>query len=74
MWPAMQFCLDLSESVRVLSKFLKNPRPTHVELAKHILGYISGTLELELTFDDTADTLDDVIKYIDSDFAGSKSD
>ncbi len=43
-------------------------------LVKHFLQYVSGILELGLKFDREADTPDDVIGYIDSDFAGSKPD
>lgn len=74
MWPAMQTRPDLAESVGVLSRFLSNHRPVHVELTKYVLRYISGTLELGQTFDGEADTPDDVIGYTDSDFAGSKPD
>lgn len=53
---------------------LSNPGPVHVELVKHVLQSVSGTLDLGLRFDGDADTLDDVVGYINSDFAGSKSD
>lgn len=46
----------------------------HVELAKHILQYVSETLDFGLKFDGEAGTLDDIVGYTDSNFAGSKSD
>ena len=74
MWPAMHFCPDLAYSVGVLSRFCSNPGPAHVELVKHVLRYVSGTLELGLKFNVEADTPDDVVGYTDSDFAGSIPD
>ena len=74
MWPAMHARPDLAYSVGVLSRFCNNPGPVHVELVKHVLRYVSGTLDLGLKFDGEADTPDDVVGYTDSDFAGSKSD
>ncbi len=74
MWPAIHSRPDLAYSVGVLSRFCSNPGPTHVELVKHVLRYVSGTLELGLKFDREANRPDDVIGYTDSDFAGSKPD
>ncbi len=74
MWPAIHSHPDLAFSVGVLSRFCSNPGPTQVELVKHVLRYVSGTLELSLKFDREADTPDNVIGYTDSDFAGSKPD
>ena len=65
MWPAMHSRPDLAYSVGVLSRFCSNPGPVHVELVKHVLRYVSGTLEFGLTFDGEADTPDDVIGYCD---------
>ena len=45
-----------------------------MELVKHVLQYVSGTLDLSLKFDGEADTLDNVVGYTDSDFAGLKID
>lgn len=58
----------------VPSRFYSNPGLTHIELVKHILQYVSDTLELGLRFNEEANILDDVIGYIDSDFARSKID
>ena len=43
-----------------------------MKLVKHILQYISETLDLNLIFDKEANTSDDVVRYIDSDFPRSK--
>ena len=70
----MHFCPDLVYLVEVFSRFCSNLRPIHIELVKHILHYIFGTLYLGLTFDEEANTPDDMIGYIYSNFAESKSD
>ncbi len=74
MWPAIHSRPHLAYSVGVHRQFCSNPGPTHVELVKLVLRYVSETLELGLKFDGEADTPDDVIGYTDSDFAGSKPD
>lgn len=58
--------------MRVFSYFCSNSRLLHIKFVKHILYYISKILYLGFTFDREADTLDDMIGYTDSDFAGSK--
>ena len=45
-----------------------------MELVKHILRYVSATVDLGFTFDGEADMSDDVVGYTDSDFARSKTD
>lgn len=74
MWRAMQSGPDLAYSVGVLSRFRSNPGPVHVGLVKHVLRYVSGMLDIGLTFNGDADTPNDVVGYTDSDFAGSRSD
>ncbi len=73
-WPVIYSRPDLAYSVRRLSRFCSNSGLTHVELAQHVLQYVSWILELGLIFDKEANTPDDVIGYTDSDFAGSKAD
>lgn len=74
MWPVIYFYPDLTYSVKVFSWFCSNLRFVYMKLVKYILQYVSGTLKLGLTFDRKADTLDDVIGNIDSNFAKSKTD
>lgn len=66
--------LDLAYSVRVLSQFCNNPGFVHIELVKYVLQYISETLNLDLKFDKETDIPNDVTKYIDVNFTGSKKD
>lgn len=70
----MHFCPDLAYLVGILSRFCRKPRLVHVELVMHVIQYVSGTLQLGLTFDGEADILNDVIGYIDSNFAKLKLD
>lgn len=58
--------------MKVLSQFCSNLRLEYVELIKHILRYISRTIDQGLAFDDGANMPDDVVGFIDSDFARSK--
>lgn len=74
MWPSMHSRPDMAYPLGVFSLFCSNPGPTHLELVKHVLRYVSRTLELGLSFDGEADTPYDVSGYTDSDFAGSKTD
>lgn len=68
MWPIMHFCPDLAYLVDILSHFCSKPRLIYIELVKYILQYVSRTLELGLTFNRKKNTLDNLIKYIGSDF------
>ena len=67
-WPAVHTRPDISYAVGVLSRYCSNPGPTHIELVKQIFRYISGTIEIGLTF--RADSPDELIGYCDSDWAG----
>eukprot|EP00961_Rhodomonas_salina_P214077 2890941-Rhodomonas_salina.1 len=41
---------DISHAVNQCSKFMSNPRPSHVIAAKRILHYLAGTKHLKLTY------------------------
>ncbi len=73
-WPSIHPRPDLTYSVGILRRLCSNSGPTHVQLVKLVLQYVSGTLELGLKSEREADIPDDVIGYTDSDFAGSKPD
>ena len=68
MWPAVHTRPDIAYSVRVLSRDCSIPGPTHCNLFIQIFRYLSGTLDPGITF--TADSEDDLVGYIDSDYAG----
>ena len=69
MWPAVHTRPDISYSVGVLSRYCSNPGPTHIQLVKQIFRYLAGTLTIGLTF--SAASLDELIGYTDSDWAGT---
>ena len=58
----------------VVTSFCINPEPVNVEDVRHVPRYVSGTLKLGLTLNGEADKPEDVIKYRDSNFAGSRRD
>ncbi|RDX79163.1 hypothetical protein CR513_40444, partial [Mucuna pruriens] len=41
---------DISYGVRLLSRFMDNPRVPHMTVAKHILRYLKGTSDFDLLF------------------------
>jgi hypothetical protein len=41
---------DVTQAVRVLSRFMAEPTSDHSRMAKAVLSYLAGTLELELLF------------------------
>lgn len=58
----------------VLGRFCNDPGIVHIELVKYALHCVSGTLELDSTFDGEINTPDDVIGYTDFDLARLKTD
>ena len=58
----------------ILSWFCNNLGLAHIELVKHILQYVSETLDLGLKCDREIDIPDGIVEYIDFNFAGSKKD
>ncbi len=70
MWPAVHTRLNISYSVRVLSRYCANPGPIHCNLVTQIFRYLAGTLELGMIF--KSDATDELVGYTDSDWAGLK--
>ncbi len=68
MWPAVHTRPDIAYSVGVLSRYCSNPGPTHCSLVVQVFRYLSGTLDLGITFQ--ADSSDELVGYTDSDYAG----
>ena len=73
MWPAVHSRLDLAQVIRVLSRYYSNSEPIYIALVKQVLRYIFDTLNKDLVFDDSANTPNNVVNYIDTDFAGTKT-
>ena len=67
-WATVHTRPDISYAVGVLSRYCSNPGPTHIELVKKIFCYISGTIDIGLTF--RADSPNNLVAYRDSDWAG----
>lgn len=70
MWSGIHAYSDLAYEVGVVCQFCNNPRPVYIKLVKHILQYISEMLDLSLKFDGEVDTLDNIVGYTNSNFAG----
>ena len=60
---------DLAYVVGVVSRYMSNPGKKHWEAVKHILRYLKGTTDAQLTFGLT--TSAEVEGYTDSDYAGN---
>ena len=68
LWPTIHTHPDIAYAIRVLSQYCSNLGPTYCNLVIQIFRYLSGTLELGITF--TVDSKDKLVGYIDSDYAG----
>ena len=60
---------DIAFATSVVSRHVKNPGKTHMEAAKHILRYLSGTKNRGITFGGEDLCMQG---YSDSDWAGDK--
>ena len=60
---------DLAHAVGTVNRYMSNPGKKHWEAIKHILRYLKGTTDAQLTFGLT--TLAEVEGYTDSDYAGN---
>ena len=70
MCPDVHTQLDISDSVGVLSHYCANPGPIHCNSVTQIFRYLAETLELGITFE--SDSIDDLVGYTGSDWAGLK--
>ncbi len=68
MRPALNTRPDIAYSAGVLYQYCSNPGPTNCNLVIQIFRFLSGTLDLGITF--TADSEDELVGYTDSDYAG----
>ncbi len=67
MWPAVHTRPNIAYSVGVLSQYCINLKLTHCNLVIQIFRYMSGTLDLGITF--TPNSEDELVGYTDSDYA-----
>ncbi|KAG9221992.1 hypothetical protein CCMSSC00406_0009200 [Pleurotus cornucopiae] len=58
---------DMAYSVNVLSRYSRDPGPSHWKALMHVLGYVKGTLDMGITYrKDTKDGMTPVT-YVDTD-------
>ena len=67
-WPAVHTSPDIAYLIGVLSRYCSSQGPTHFNLVIQIFRYLSGTLDLGITF--TANSEDGLVGYTDSDYEG----
>jgi len=63
---------DIMYAVSLISRFMENPRATHLQIAKRILRYVQETIAYGISYREI-----DVFKltrYINSDWAGNSDD
>jgi hypothetical protein len=65
---------DITYSVGIVSRFMENPTSEHLAAVKHILRYVSGTLNLGLSYHKEKGKNLRLIGYSDSDLAGDVDD
>ncbi len=70
MWLAVNTRPDISYSVRGLSWYCANPDPIYFNLVIQIFRYLAETLELGINF--KSNVTDELVRYIDSDWAWLK--
>nr|ABD28383.1 Peptidase S8 and S53, subtilisin, kexin, sedolisin; Integrase, catalytic region; Zinc finger, CCHC-type; Peptidase aspartic, catalytic, putative [Medicago truncatula] len=66
---------DICYSVSVISKFMHDPKKSHLIAAKRLLRYIKGTMDLGLLFPYGAQSeLNELMGFSDSDWCGDLTD
>ena len=71
---------DLSFSTNMLSRYASNPSPEHIDYADRVLRYLSGTLDMGITYHGSDEVLkaggydisNKIIGAVDSDLGGCK--
>jgi len=61
---------DLAYAVSMVSRYMHNPGKKHWNAVKWIFRYLKGTSHVGLVFDKKMATTDNVVGYVDSDYAG----
>ncbi|XP_014522462.1 uncharacterized protein LOC106778966 [Vigna radiata var. radiata] len=66
---------DISYGVVLLSRFINDPRQSHLATAKHILRYLKGTAGFGLFFPKKSDSIKEALEvWCDFDWCGDKVD
>ncbi|XP_035838071.1 secreted RxLR effector protein 161-like [Helianthus annuus] len=63
---------DLSYSVGVISRFMQEPKESHLKVLKHILRYVKGTLNFGLKY--KRGRISSIVGYSDSSHSTDQSD
>ncbi|KAE9617992.1 putative RNA-directed DNA polymerase [Lupinus albus] len=61
---------DLAYAASMVSRYMHNPGKDHWSAVKWIFRYLKGTSDIGLVFDRSKATPNDVVGYVDSDYAG----
>jgi len=66
---------DLSYSVGLISRYMQDPKESHMYVAKRNLKYLQGTISYGILFPKgKSDSELELVGYFDSDWCGDKSD
>jgi len=63
---------DIMYAVSLISRFMENPKATHLQAAKRILRYVQGIIRYGIMYKEINNFR--LTRYIDSDWAGSLDD
>jgi len=63
---------DIMYAMSLISRFMENPKATHLQAAKRILRYVQGTIGYGIMYRETDDFK--LTRYIDSNWDGSSDD
>ena len=61
---------DLAYAMSIISRFIADPGEEHWNALKWIFRYVKGTLDLGLIYKCKSQNKDEVVGYVDSDYAG----
>jgi len=65
---------DIAFAVAALSRYLLKPYRTHMTAAKRVLRYLKSTADAKLIFSGSRGSLEGLVGYTDSDWAGDRHD
>ncbi|XP_039134342.1 secreted RxLR effector protein 161-like [Dioscorea cayenensis subsp. rotundata] len=65
---------DIAYAVGIVSRFMEGPTTQHMAAMKHILMYVSGTLNFGCHYTKIKDEKPQLVRYSDSDLAGDVDD
>lgn len=65
---------DIAYAVGIVSRFMESPTTQHLAVVKHILRYVSGTLNFGCYYEKKGSLEPKLVGYCDSDLAGDVDD